>query len=59
MVICPIARAVHCTSCLFVKFCPAKKILGDYGKESDKQAIADKETNKKPDESTCESTVQP
>ena len=36
MVICPIALAVHCTGCPFVKFCPAKTVLGDYGKESDK-----------------------
>jgi hypothetical protein len=34
MVICPIALAVHCTGCPFVKFCPAKTILGDYGKEN-------------------------
>jgi len=33
MVICPIALAVHCTGCPFVKFCPAKTTLGDYGKE--------------------------
>lgn len=32
MVICPIARAVHCTGCMLVKFCPAKTILGDFGK---------------------------
>ena len=32
MVICPIARAVHCTGCALVKFCPAKTWLGDYGK---------------------------
>ena len=34
MVICPIALAVHCTGCPFVKFCPAKTVLGDYGKET-------------------------
>jgi len=42
MVICPIARAVHCTGCPFVKFCPAKTFLGDYGKDdasSAKQAV--------------------
>ena len=33
MVICPIARAVHCTGCMIVKFCPLKTSLGDYGKE--------------------------
>ncbi len=38
MVICPIARAVHCTGCVFFKFCPAKKLLGDYGKSDDKSA---------------------
>lgn len=32
MVICPIARAVHCSGCVLVKFCPAKTILGDFGK---------------------------
>jgi Pyruvate/2-oxoacid:ferredoxin oxidoreductase delta subunit len=34
MVLCPIARKVHCTGCALVKFCPAKTILGDYGKEN-------------------------
>lgn len=34
MVICPIARAVHCTGCPFFKFCPVKSALGDYGKEN-------------------------
>jgi hypothetical protein len=33
MVICPIAMAVHCSGCPLVKFCPAKTLLGDYGKE--------------------------
>jgi hypothetical protein len=33
MVICPIALAVHCSGCPLVKFCPAKTLLGDYGKE--------------------------
>lgn len=32
MVICPIARVIHCTGCPFFKFCPAKTLLGDYGK---------------------------
>jgi len=36
MVICPIARAVHCTGCPFFKFCPVKTILGDYGKDDAK-----------------------
>jgi hypothetical protein len=35
MVICPIARAVHCTGCLLFKVCPAKTVLGDYGKEGE------------------------
>ncbi len=34
MVICPIARAVHCTGCAIVNICPAKTFLGDYGKEN-------------------------
>lgn len=34
MVLCPIARMVHCTGCALVKFCPAKTFLGDYGKEA-------------------------
>lgn len=34
--ICPIARAVHCTGCFLVKICPAKTILGDYGKTESK-----------------------
>jgi hypothetical protein len=34
MVICPIARAVHCTGCFLVKFCPAKTLIGDFGKEN-------------------------
>jgi hypothetical protein len=32
MVICPIALVVHCKGCPIVKFCPAKTIIGDYGK---------------------------
>ncbi len=47
MVLCPIALAVHCTGCPLVKFCPAKTILGDYGKveppsEQSKAAKSDK-----------------
>jgi hypothetical protein len=34
VVICPIARAVHCTGCFLVKICPAKTVLGDYGKDA-------------------------
>jgi len=30
--VCPIALAVHCVGCPIVKLCPAKTILGDYGK---------------------------
>jgi hypothetical protein len=37
MVICPIALAVHCTGCLFFKFCPAKTTLGDYNKQAAEQ----------------------
>ena len=33
MVICPIALIVHCSGCPIVKVCPAKTIIGDYGKE--------------------------
>lgn len=40
MVICPIARAVHCTGCIFFKFCPAKSSLGDY-----EEAIAEPVVN--------------
>ena len=32
MTLCPVALAVHCTGCPIVKVCPAKTILGDYGK---------------------------
>jgi len=42
MVICPIALAVHCTGCPFVKFCPAKTFLGDYGKETIDQESKEK-----------------
>lgn len=42
MVICPIARAVHCTGCFMVKFCPAKTILGDYQKENTSSEEIDK-----------------
>jgi hypothetical protein len=35
MVICPIARTVHCTGCFLVKICPAKTILGDFGKNEE------------------------
>lgn len=34
MTLCPIALMVHCTGCPLVKFCPAKTIIGDYGKTS-------------------------
>jgi len=40
MVICPIARAVHCTGCALVKICPAKTFLGDYGKETEQSKEA-------------------
>jgi len=35
MTLCPIALAVHCTGCPLVKFCPAKTIIGDFGKTED------------------------
>ncbi|MBK7836779.1 MAG: hypothetical protein IPP97_26475 [Candidatus Obscuribacter sp.] len=34
MTLCPIALMVHCTGCPLVKFCPAKTIIGDFGKTS-------------------------
>ena len=44
MVICPIALVVHCSGCPIVKVCPAKTILGDYGKEKvDEPAAKSKE----------------
>jgi hypothetical protein len=60
MVICPIARAVHCTGCLFVKFCPAKTTLGDYGK--DEGEFVDKaidEESQKSEEKSKNSTKNP
>lgn len=36
MTVCPIALVVHCTGCPLVKFCPAKTILGDFGKHQPK-----------------------
>jgi hypothetical protein len=45
MVICPIARAVHCTGCFLFKICPAKTTLGDFGKENADEPI--KKTDKK------------
>ncbi len=44
MVICPIARAVHCTGCPLVKICPAKTWLGDYGEKDEKKPATDNET---------------
>lgn len=42
MVICPIARMVHCTGCVLVKFCPLKTIIGDYGKvDGEEKEIAE------------------
>lgn len=32
MTLCPIALAVHCVGCPIVKLCPAKTVLGDYGR---------------------------
>ena len=61
MVICPIARAVHCTGCPFVKFCPAKTVLGDYGKDDSQSAnkVAEEkrqEYEKKPGDSGTSSS---
>lgn len=59
MVICPIARAVHCTGCMLLKICPAKTILGDYGKEvevaSEKKTREEKQV---PDEKPGDSAVR-
>lgn len=52
MVICPIAMAVHCTGCPFVKFCPAKTILGDYGKDSEEKSKKAPEQQNDPGESS-------
>ncbi|MDR3615057.1 MAG: hypothetical protein P4L53_15965 [Candidatus Obscuribacterales bacterium] len=55
MVICPIARAVHCTGCVLVKFCPAKTILGDFGKTDEvKPTNAERKAEEKPVEKTIE-----
>lgn len=32
MTLCPIALTVHCVKCPIVKICPAKTIIGDYGR---------------------------
>lgn len=54
MVICPIARMVHCTGCFLVKICPLKTILGDYDKtacasgekaDDDKKACDERSTD--------------
>ena len=57
MVICPIARAVHCTGCIFFKFCPAKSILGDYRKDGDDSAETDADKKKKKKERAEESSA--
>jgi hypothetical protein len=46
MVICPIALVVHCSGCPIVKVCPAKTIIGDYGKEKPAEPAA--ETKEEP-----------
>ncbi|MBS2005727.1 MAG: hypothetical protein JST01_01720 [Cyanobacteria bacterium SZAS TMP-1] len=52
MVICPIAMVVHCSGCPIVKICPAKTILGDYGKEKvDDSKAASKDDEQPGDES--------
>jgi hypothetical protein len=42
MVICPIALVVHCSGCPIVKICPAKTIIGDFGKEKVEEPAATK-----------------
>jgi len=38
---------VHCTGCPLVRLCPAKTILGDYGKEKEHTAdLADDQSSK-------------
>ena len=32
MTLCPVALVVHCVGCPIVKVCPAKTLIGDYGK---------------------------
>jgi hypothetical protein len=51
MVICPIALVVHCSGCPIVKICPAKTIIGDYGKEKVADAAAPKKEEPPKDES--------
>ena len=51
MVICPIALVVHCSGCPIVKVCPAKTIIGDYGKVSGDKAEAEKKEEPPKDES--------
>jgi len=54
MVICPIALAVHCTGCPLVKICPAKTILGDYGKEEGKSANPGDDPGQKPEKKSSD-----
>ena len=54
MVICPIAKAVHCTGCPIFKFCPLKTSLGDYVKVSVEPVKPTNEQEKQaPDEKSC------
>jgi hypothetical protein len=32
MTLCPVALAVHCVGCPIVNVCPAKTVIGDYGR---------------------------
>jgi len=53
MVICPVALIVHCSGCPIVKICPAKTIIGDYGKENiDEPSAQTKDEPPKDDSST-------
>jgi hypothetical protein len=48
MVICPIALVVHCKGCPIVKVCPAKTIIGDFGKVLDDKDKAGSEKKEEP-----------
>lgn len=32
MTLCPVALVVHCVGCPIVNVCPAKTVIGDYGR---------------------------
>lgn len=41
MTLCPVALVVHCTGCPIVNMCPAKTVIGDYGKHGGGDQKAD------------------